>query len=135
MRNCISDAATSMRRTIRSTASLSDEYIARQCGLRRGHPEDERTLDAEQGSNRLFTEMFYLNCWNLYKPEHEMQMWKGYAPHGVAVKTTFGRLRAAVDKFPDRMFMGVVRYGDEDMTGRQHISGSVYEAAEIPVGE
>jgi hypothetical protein len=95
----------------------SDEYISRQRGLRRGHPETERTLDAEQGSNRLFTEMFYLSCWNLYKPEHEMQMWQGYAPQGVAVKTTFGRLRAAVDKFPDRMFMGVVRYGDENMTG------------------
>jgi hypothetical protein len=95
----------------------SDEYISRQRDLRWGHPDDERTLVAEQGSNRLFTEMYYLSCWNLYRPQHAMQMWLGYAPQGVAVKTTFGRLRAAVDKFPDRMFMGMVRYGDEDMAG------------------
>lgn len=61
--------------------------------------------------------MYYLSCWNLYRPEHEMQMWQEYAPEGVAVKTTFGRLRAAVDTFPDRMFLGVVRYGDEGTTG------------------
>jgi hypothetical protein len=95
----------------------SDDHISRQHGLRWGHPDDERVLVAEQGSNRLFTEMYYLSCWNLYKPEHEIQMWQGYAPEGVAVKTTFGRLRAAVDKFPDRMFMGMVRYGDENMNG------------------
>jgi len=45
-----------------------------------------------------------------------MQMWQQYAEHGVAVQTTFGRLRAAVDQFPDQMHMGKVRYGNEDMT-------------------
>ena len=66
--------------------------------------------------------MYYLSCWNLYRPEHEMQMWQEYAPEGVAVKTTFGRLRAAVDTFPDRI-------------RRQSVPGPIHKAAEIPMGE
>ena len=93
------------------------EYMRRVCGLRRYDIQDELTLLADQGSNRLFTEMYYLSCWNLYNPQHEMQMWQQYAEYGVAVKTTFGQLQKAVDKFPDEMFMGKVRYGDQDMTG------------------
>lgn len=94
----------------------TDDYLRRQLGLRKYDIPDEIALRAHQGSNRLFTEMYYLSCWNLYRPDHEMQMWHCYADNGVAVKTTFGRLQAAVQQFPDRMHMGVVRYGDEDMT-------------------
>jgi hypothetical protein len=48
-----------------------------------------------------------------------MQMWQQYAGNGhngVAVQTTFGRLRVAVNQFPDEMHMGMIRYGDQDMT-------------------
>lgn len=93
------------------------EYMRKIRGFRRYDVRDERNLIAEQGSNRLFTEMYYLSCWNLYKPEHEMQMWQQYADNGVAVQTTFGQLQKAVDQFPDKMHMGRVRYGDQDMTG------------------
>lgn len=94
----------------------NDDYLRKQLGLRKYNIHDEIVLRAHQGSNRLFTEMFYLSCWNLFRPEHEMQMWQGYAANGVAVKTTFGRLQTAVNQFPDEMHMGPVRYGDEDMT-------------------
>lgn len=97
----------------------TDEYIRKQLGLAKYDIRHERELIAHQGSNRLFTEMYYLSCWNLYEKEHEMQMWQQYAGrghNGVAVKTTFGRLRAAVNRFPDEVHMGMVRYGDEDMT-------------------
>lgn len=94
----------------------SDDYVRALLRLRRFDVKDEMALISHQGSNRLFTEMYYLSCWNLYTKEHEMQMWQQYAKHGVAVKTTFGRLQAAVSQFPDDMHMGVVRYGDEDMT-------------------
>jgi hypothetical protein len=94
----------------------SDAYVRAQLKLRRYDIPDERTLISNQGSNRLFTEMFYLSCWNLYTKKHEMQMWQQYARDGVAVQTTFARMQAAVNQFPDEMHIGVVRYGDEDMT-------------------
>jgi len=94
----------------------TDDYVRKQLGLRKYDIEDEKALISHQGANRLFTEMYYLSCWNLYTKEHEMQMWQQYAKQGVAVQTTFGRMQAAVSQFPDDMHMGVVRYGDEDMT-------------------
>ena len=94
----------------------TDDYVRRQLNLRRYDLTDEITLNHHQGSNRLFTEMYFLNCWSLYNKEHEMQMWQQYAKGGVAVQTTFGRLQEVVRQFPDEIHMGKVRYGDEDMT-------------------
>src|ERR1039458_4329892 len=87
-----------------------DDFVRKQLRLQKYRIEDEIALISHQGSNRLFTEMYYLSCWNLYKPEHEMQMWQGYTDNGVgvAVKTTFGQLQTAVSQFPDDMHMGVV---------------------------
>jgi len=93
-----------------------DEYVRKQLNLRRYDVTDEITLNYNQGSNRLFTEMYFLSCWNLYNKEHEMQMWQQYARGGVAVQTTFGRLREVVLQFPDDVHIGKVRYGDDDMT-------------------
>lgn len=97
----------------------TDDYVRKRLGLIKHDIQHEMEVTAHQGSNRLFTEMYYLSCWNLYRQEHEMQMWQQYAGathNGVAVKTTFGRLRAAVDQFRDEGHMGMVRYGDQDMT-------------------
>jgi hypothetical protein len=69
-------------------------YLRKQFNLRRYDVADEITLIHHQGSNRLFTEMYFLSCWNLYNKEHEMQMWQQYAKCGVAVQTTFGRLQS-----------------------------------------
>src|ERR1019366_3736414 len=63
----------------------TDDYLRKQFRLRKYDIHDEMALRAHQGSNRLFTEMYYLSCWNLYKPEHEMQMWQGYTDNGVGV--------------------------------------------------
>jgi len=94
----------------------TDDFIRRQLQLRKGIIQDEMILNAQQGSNRLFTESYYLSCWNLHTKEHEMQMWQKYAMHGIAIQTTFGRMQKAVGQFLDEMYMGLVRYGDEDMT-------------------
>lgn len=98
----------------------TDDFVRRQLGLRRYDIGDEQTLIGHQGSNRLFTEMYYLSCWSLYSKDHEMLMWQQQyfkcRVGGVAVQTTFGRMQEAVGRFPDEMHMGVVRYGDEDMT-------------------
>jgi hypothetical protein len=94
----------------------TDDFVRKQLGLQRYRIEDELALISHQGSNRLFTEIYYLSCWSLYNKEHEMQMWQQYAKDGVAIQTTFGQMQAAVRQFPDEMHMGAVRYGDEDMT-------------------
>jgi len=94
----------------------TEEYIRKQLNLRRYDITDEITLNHHQGSNRLFTEMYFLSCWNLYTREHELQMWQQYAKDGVSVQTTFGLFQEAVRHFPDEIHMGKVRYGDEDMT-------------------
>lgn len=97
----------------------TDGYLRKLLNLRRYDLADEITLNHHQGSNRLFTEMYFLNCWSLYDKKHEMQMWQQYTKdgNGVAVQTTFGRLQEAVRQFPDETHMGKVRYDDEDMTG------------------
>jgi len=94
----------------------TDDFVRKQLGLQKYRIEDEITLISHQGSHRLFTEMYYLSCWSLYSKEHEMQMWQQYARDGVAIQTTFGKMQAAVHGFPDEMYMGAVRYGDDDMT-------------------
>jgi hypothetical protein len=54
----------------------SDDYLRKLLNLRRYDLADEITLNSHQGSNRLFTEMYFLSCWNLYNKKHEMQMWQ-----------------------------------------------------------
>jgi len=48
----------------------TDDYVRKQLGLRKYDIEDEKALISHQGANRLFTEMYYLSCWNLYTKEH-----------------------------------------------------------------
>ncbi len=95
----------------------SDDYARSRLGLRRYDVMDEVTLIDQQGENRSRTAMFYLSCWSLRPAGYEMRMWSRDPRPDVAVITTFGRLRSAVDAFLDEMHMGVVRYGHEEMTG------------------
>jgi hypothetical protein len=67
-------------------------------------------------TSTLHSESNYLSCWNLYDPDNKMRMWYRYAPCGVAVRSEYGRLRAAVAMLLDEVHVGRVRYGDEDMT-------------------
>lgn len=94
----------------------TDDYVREHVGLRKYDIHDELTLNHHQGSNRLFTESWFLSCWSLYNGKQELRMWKQYAESGVAIKTTFGRMKAVVSQFPDEMRMGRVRYGNQDMT-------------------
>jgi hypothetical protein len=61
---------------------------------------------AEESLNRLRC-FEYASCWNMAKTENAF-MWKAYAPRGVAIKTTIGKLRHAdqqsgKDKFNIRL--------------------------------
>jgi hypothetical protein len=62
--------------------------------------------------SRLYT---FINCWHA-NPSESDAMWKLYsfANEGVAVQSTVGRLRRALEKAPYSILIGSVRYADFD---------------------
>ena len=60
--------------------------------------------------------MHYLLCTNLFEGE-KLDMWRRYAPTGVAFSTTYGLLKAALNAQLDCVHIGLVRYGHHDLTG------------------
>jgi hypothetical protein len=86
----------------------TDDYVRRVFGLRDLVLSDELQLNHHQGSNRLHSECYYLSCWSAYRSETALRMWYRYAPSGVAVRTTYGLLKSALDDFLDDMHLGQV---------------------------
>ncbi len=95
----------------------TDAYLRRTLSLVRYALEDELKLNHHQASNRLYSECYYLSCWNLCDSENRLRMWYGYAPYGVAIRTEYRRLKVALNGFLDEVHVGRVRYGDQEMTG------------------
>ena len=95
----------------------TDGYLRRTIGLQPYVIADELELNHHQGSGRLHNECYYLSCWNLADTSNRLRMWYGYAPSGVAVRSEYGRLKAALSGFLDDVHLGKVRYGDQQMTG------------------
>jgi hypothetical protein len=95
----------------------ADRYLRRMLNLRPYVLEDELDLNSHQGQNRLYSESQYLCCWNMCDPDNRLRMWYKYAPCGVAVRSEYGRLKAGLATFLDDVYLGKVRYGDEEMTG------------------
>jgi len=94
----------------------SDEYIRASRDLREGIVEDELELISSQAFLRQISEASYLNCWQIFEGE-TIHMWRRYGKNdGVAVFSTFGRLKAAVSVFLDPVLIGKVKYTEE---GRQ----------------
>src|SRR6266853_860807 len=94
-----------------------DDYVRNVRGLTRYVLADELTLNSDQGSNRLHSQSNYLSCWNLYDGVNTLRMWYRYSPFGVAVCSTYGRLKSVLDKMLDVINLGRVQYGDKEMTG------------------
>jgi len=95
----------------------TDRYLRRTLNLQPYVLEDELTLNHHQAENRLYSESQYLCCWSKYAPNNRLRMWYKYAPCGVAVRSEYGRLKAALRAFTDDVHLGQVRYGDDEMTG------------------
>ena len=93
----------------------SDEYVRAARGLRRYDLRDELTLNNDQAFARQVSEAYYLNCWQLFEGE-TLDMWKTYG-QGVAVFSRFDLLRNALSPMLDEILLGIVRYGEKDMTG------------------
>ena len=95
----------------------TDAYLRRTLNLQPYALEDELELNHHQASNRLYSECNYLNCWNLYDRDNRLRMWYRYAPYGVAIRSDYGRLKAALEGLVDEVYVGKVRYGNQAMTG------------------
>jgi hypothetical protein len=55
----------------------------------------------------------FVNCWHL-SPHESAAMWSVYsASSGLALRTTYRKLRDALGAWPHRAYMGTVRYGED----------------------
>jgi hypothetical protein len=98
-----------------SEAPPSDEYVRAACGLRKYDLDDERALNNNQAFARQNSEAYFISCWQLFEGE-TLDMWKTYG-NGVAVFSRFDFLKSAVATMLDDIFLGIVHYGEKDMTG------------------
>jgi hypothetical protein len=87
-----------------------DDFVRKIRGLRRYDLRDEQTLNNAQAVNRQFSEGHYIQCWNLREGE-KLEMWRRYAPCGVAVASRYELLRATLDAQIDEFHLGLVHYG------------------------
>lgn len=88
-----------------------DGYVRRARGLEKYHLFDELALNHDQASNRQFSEMRYIQCWQIFEGE-TLDMWARYGC--VAIFSRFDHLRSALDSMLDEIQVGLVRYDDAD---------------------
>ena len=93
----------------------SDEYVRTALGLQKYDLDDELKLNDNQAFNRQNSEAYFINCWQIYEGE-TLEMWKTYG-NGVAVFSRFDLLKSALPIMLDDILVGIVRYGEKDMTG------------------
>jgi hypothetical protein len=89
-----------------------DDYVRRAKGLQRYVLADELEVNNDQAFNRQHSEGHFINCWQIFEGE-TVEMWTTYGK-GVAVFSTFGRLRAAIKDWLDPVNVGSVRYGKKE---------------------
>jgi hypothetical protein len=77
---------------------------------------DRRTLDDNLGNLAQFREIFYINCWHLFRSETD-KMWNEYGNDGVAICSRYSLLKSALGAMGDRAFLGLVRYGAKHLGG------------------
>lgn len=68
------------------------------------------------GQMAQFRQGFYVNCWHL-QVEETAAMWARYGHDGVALISRYDLLKRALDPLPDKVLVGLVRYGTAHLTG------------------
>jgi hypothetical protein len=91
----------------------SDEYVRAALGLQKYDLKDELKLNNDQAFNRQNSEAYFINCWQIYEDE-TLNMWRTYG--NVAVFSRFDLLKLALSTMLDDILVGIVRYGEKDMT-------------------
>lgn len=95
----------------------SEEYIIRARGLNPLDVRDRLELNNDLATLAQFREAMYVNCWYLFD-EEKAYTWETYGEDGVAVVSTYGKLKTALDTLPpeDDAHLGLVRYGMKHLT-------------------
>lgn len=95
----------------------TEEYIIRARGLNPLDVKDRLELNNDLATLAQFREAMYVNCWYLFD-EEKAYTWETYGDDGVAVVSTYARLKAVLDTLPaeDDAHLGLVRYGTTHLT-------------------
>jgi hypothetical protein len=94
-----------------------EQYVRRVLGLDPYDIKDEVALNNHLGSLAQSREMHFITCWYLYRKE-DLAIWERYGPDGVAVTSTYGRLKESLDGIPDDTHIGLIHYGTAHLTDR-----------------
>lgn len=78
--------------------------------------KDLRERDHNIGSLAQFRQSFYVNCWHLHI-EETATMWARYGKDGVAIVSRYDLLKQVLDPLPDKVMVGLIRYGTKHLTG------------------
>lgn len=98
--------------------SAEDIHAIRTRGVVLNGDEDvlQETRRRDAGIRQTFAlrKSFFLNCWNA--ADHESAaMWRLYSNEGIAIVTTFERLKLATSHCPMALYSGTVEYLDYDV--------------------
>ncbi len=89
------------------------EYVL---NLNRFDLNDIQERDHSIGSLAQFRQSFYVNCWHLEIGE-TATMWAKYGKDGVAIVSRYDLLKQVLDPLPDKVMVGLIRYGTKHLTG------------------
>ncbi len=93
----------------------SDRYVRKARGLQQYDLHDELALNSAQAFSRQMSEGHFINCWQLFEGE-TLATWGRYG-RGVVIFSRYELMKSAMNIQLDPIFMGIVRYGEKDMTG------------------
>lgn len=92
------------------------EYERRVLNLDPFDFNDIRQRDHRIGFLADGRQSFYVNCWHLHV-EETATMWNRYGRDGVAIVSRYDLLKQVIDPLPDRVMVGLVRYGMNHLAG------------------
>jgi hypothetical protein len=108
---------------LRRADKLEDEHeglppaeYERVLNLSRFDINDIQERDHSIGSLAQFRQSFYVNCWHLDIGE-TATMWARYGKDGVASVSRYELLKQVLDPLPDKVMVGLIRYGTAHLTG------------------
>ena len=108
---------------LRRSDKLEDEHeglppseYERVLNLSRFDLNDIRERDHDIGSLAQFRQSFYVNCWHLDNGE-TATMWARYGRDGVAIVSRYDLLKQALHPLPEKVMVGLIRYGTKHLTG------------------
>ena len=96
-----------------------EEWLRSVLNTRRGVLEDEMRLRDAEGNLSQFREAAHVGCWHLFGGE-DPEMWKDFAPYGVAIRSRYELLKNALSSFIDPVHIGLTVYREPERYNTLH---------------